>query len=250
MANRILLFARQSLSALLQAHESKLRQDLDKLDPNRLLNSSVDDLVAYFEQEYTVHAPELRENETAADYTETRVDVSQDFNRAIFNRSEPFYVQGTTVTYFVPYDGDQQLFTYQPSTFTFSPPHARVLPTELQLDYVFTGHDADAVRSAFQRDIGEIKRYLQWVTRDGSSFNNSLKSKLREHIEARRAKLLKDQGLAASLGVPLRRRQDAPKTYSIPATRRKLPVPTVRASTARLSQSQLCRWMNTSISYR
>jgi hypothetical protein len=72
---------------------------------------------------------------------------------------------------------------------------------------------------------------LQWVTNDVTSFNESLRGKIRDRLDARRAKLLKDQGLAASLGVPLRRRQDAPTTYSVPAVRRKLPFPTARSST-------------------
>ena len=45
--------------------------------------------------------------------------------------------------------------------------------------------------------------------------------KAKNRVNARREKLLKDQGLAAGLGYPLRPRQDAPQTYIAPSVRRK-----------------------------
>lgn len=51
----------------------------------------------------------------------------------------------------------------------------------------------------------------------------------RQFFEKRKAELLKDKGLAASLGFPMKRRQDAPKTFIAPEVRRK--VVTVRPET-------------------
>jgi len=54
----------------------------------------------------------------------------------------------------------------------------------------------------------------------------------RTKIAARREKILKDQDMANALGFPLKRRDDAPKTYSASVVRKELPIqrPTVSAS--------------------
>jgi hypothetical protein len=45
-----------------------------------------------------------------------------------------------------------------------------------------------------------------------------------ERINERREKLLKEQDLAASLGVPMRKRDGMPETYSVPVARKKLAI--------------------------
>jgi hypothetical protein len=52
------------------------------------------------------------------------VDVSGDRQRAIFDRSRPFYMPGFRVTYYVPFRGDKDLLKCQPnppegSSYTF-----------------------------------------------------------------------------------------------------------------------------------
>jgi hypothetical protein len=74
--------------------------------------------------------------------------------------------------------------------------------------------------------------WLEWTAKDASSFNSSVREKAQQRIETRREKLLKDQGLVASLGFPLRRREGVPQTYVVPTVRRKilLPVPSPSVS--------------------
>jgi hypothetical protein len=63
---------------------------------------------------------------------------------------------------------------------------------------------------------------LQWIDVDARNFNSTLHEYAKGQIEKRREKLLKDQGLVAGLGFPLRQRPDAPQTYTAPSIRRKL----------------------------
>lgn len=65
---------------------------------------------------------------------------------------------------------------------------------------------------------------------DASGFNASISKLARERIERRRSKLLADQNLVSNLGFNLKKRTDAPKTYTAPVSRKRiLPRP---ASTA------------------
>ncbi len=227
-----LLFSNRDLRDVLQHQEMELFREIDKIDGNRLLNTNVEDLCDYFEQKYKIEVPQLREDEITVDQHETDVDVSQDPRRFIRDRSKPFYIKGTRVRFFIPYDGDPDLFKCQPSRFTLSPPRGNVSPEEVVITFTLVEHDADKVKSEFERTLTQIRQYLEWITSEASQFNASLRDKARQRIESRRQKLLKDQGLVASLGFPLKRRPGVPQTYVVPTVRRKIIPKPPKASTA------------------
>ena len=227
------LFSQHSLDDVLRGQERTMFKEIDSIEGNRLLNTSVDDLCDYFEQRFKIEAPQLREDEITVDQNEVQVDVSHDRGRAIFDRSRPFYLKGTKVSFFVPFDGEEDCFKFQPASRIVSPPSGLVRGRELVLTYTRLDHDAVAVRSQFERELAEIKSNLQWMARDLIPFNNSIREKAKNRINARREKLLKDEGLAAGLGYRLRPRQDAPQPYVAPSVRRKTTPSQPPASAAR-----------------
>ena len=160
----------------------------------------------------------MRESDIQASQEETQVDVSHDPRRFIFDRSRPFYLPGTTVSFHVPFDGDSELFGAQPSSFTSCPPQADVRDGELVFSFKRLDHDAQVVKAEFERQLAAVRQYLSWVQNDVAPFNESLRAKAKQRIEHRREKLLKDQGMVSQLGYPLRRREDAPRTYTVPSS--------------------------------
>jgi hypothetical protein len=220
-----LLFNQYDLSTVLRGHEQKMLQAIEAIESDRLLNTSTDDWCDYFEQEYKVDAPVLYEDRIAVDQTEAKVDVSRDPLRSIFDRSQPFYVTGTSIKFFIPFEGDAELFKCQPSTYSLNPPRATVSRNEIVLTYTRTDHDAAAVKSQFERDLSSIRDYISWITRDVTPFNAAVRSKARGHLESRRQKFLNDRGLIASLGFPLRQRANVSQTFAAPEVKRKVVPP-------------------------
>jgi hypothetical protein len=213
------LFAGRRLTEVLETRNQKLSEEIDRIDADRLLNTSVDDWCDYFEREYRVTPPRLKEAEITTDGTETDMDVSRDPRRFIRDRSKPGYTKGTAITFHVPFDGERELFWCQPSYRAWSNLAATVTQSEVVLTYNVTDHDAEAVKSRFDRDLSEIRRYLESIGNDVVQFNSTLRSVAKGRIEWRQEKILKDRGMVASLGFPLRRRGDAPRTYAVPTVR-------------------------------
>ena len=206
--------------------------EIDGMDGDRLLNTSVDNLCRHFEVEYKVAVPQLTQDKIAVDQSEAKVDVSQDQLRAIFDRSKPFYIAGTSVTFFVPFEGDAELFKCRPSVFTLSYPHGHIVDGEIVLSYTRTDHDANAVKAKFDLDLAQIRQTLERIQNDVTPFNASIGDKAKAQIDSRRQKLLKDRGLSAALGFPLRKRENAAQTYVVPTVRRKIPSSKPSASSA------------------
>ena len=217
-----LLFSNYDLRAVMEEQGQKLVGEIDLMDANRLLNTNPQELVAYFEQKYRINVPKIDEQNIQIDQASAQVDVSHDHNRLIFDRDRPVYIEGTEITFYVPYEGDKELFKCRPSTFTLNPPRVQVSEREILFIYQLTSHDAEAVKKQFSRELEEVKKWLSWIEKDVTPFNVQLKGKVDGRITSRREKLIKDQGLAANLGFPMRRRDDAPQTYVVPTVNRKI----------------------------
>jgi hypothetical protein len=221
MARGELLFVQYELSFALPEQEKKAKDAVERIDVNAFLNSNQDDLCDELAREFTINVPLLKEDATELDQQETRIDVSQDQMRMIFDRSQPFYMKGTEITFFVPYEGDGNLFGFRPNSFTLNPPRAQVNQGELAFTYSRLDHDAGAVKREFQSDLESIQSYLQTQRNQVKQYNETIRLKIHGWITERRERLLKSQGMVAALGYPMRRRPDAPTTYIAPTIRKK-----------------------------
>jgi hypothetical protein len=215
------LFHDSDLGAVLSNQTEKMTAEIEGMDSNALLNANVEDLSSALAEKYQVAMIKLKEDETTVEHSEASIDVSHDPYRVIFDRDEPFYVKGTRVSFFVPFEGDPGLFKCQPSTYTMNPPRASLVNNDLIFRYDRTDHDAAAIKSSFQTELGRVRQYLEWMSGNVSQFNDSLRECAKGRIEQRRSKLLKDKGLVSALGFPLRRREGMPQTYNVPTVRRK-----------------------------
>lgn len=227
-----LLFHQYNLSSVVQNQERNMASEIDGLPESRLLNTPVDDLCNYFAEKYSIEPPEINEAGIQADYSDAKVDVSRRFEYAVFDSSQPAYVTGTKLTFYVPFDGDSNLFKCRPATFNSSPPRAEVRDGEVLMVYEQTTSEADKIETEFKRDLENLKSYLGWIKRDVTPFNAAVRDKAKQRIEARRQKLLNDRGLVEKIGFPLRRREGAPQTFAAPRVKRKIAPRLPPASTA------------------
>ncbi|MGZ3159892.1 MAG: hypothetical protein ACXU7H_12460, partial [Burkholderiaceae bacterium] len=200
-----------------------MRQEIEQLDTNRLLNTSPTDLSRYLIEKYSLQAPSLRRDDWSASEQETQVDVRHDQNRWIDDRSRPCLVPGQLIEVEVPIEGEIELMYARASTFSSCAPKAMIRANSLFLVYQIP-HDAPHgdIRQKIDNTLNDIDQHIGWVTNDINGFNQRLPQLADHTISERRNRILANQGRIASLGIPLKSRPDAPKTYAVPNVRRKV----------------------------
>jgi hypothetical protein len=214
------LFSQGNLTSVLEHQRRKMREEVEQYDGNKLLNSSVGDLAAYFVEKHRVEPLSLQEHGISVDQAETRIDVTNRFEYGGFG-DRPIIVPGTRISFHIPYSGDQELLKFRPDSFLSMAPRAKVTSSELIFSYASPDLDALIARKHFDQDMDSLRRYIGWAARQVESFNASLVSSARETIESRRERLLRNQNIAASLGFPLRTKPEAQRTFSLPDIRRR-----------------------------
>jgi hypothetical protein len=223
------LFSEVDWFSFQERQKKSLSDEIAKFDGNRLLNTSIDDLCDYFVKKYHLDVPILLEDRIVADQNETQIDVSQDSMMFILDRSQPVYVAGTKVEITIPFEGGAQAFNIRPTSFSLIPPVAEVRGGILFLEIQGTNLQSKQVRASIDQTLSEIKRHLDILRKDAEALNNELVQLVGPSIERRKAKLLENQNLVASLGFPLKERSDSPRTFVTPEVRRKI-TPTLPAA--------------------
>jgi hypothetical protein len=198
------LFSEYDLRAVLEG-QLELVGDRVLAIPKEQFEEATDELLAaQVASRLTIPPLELAEDDISVSSKDTKVDVSRDPDRAIFDRSRPAYVDGTEVTYHVPYRGDSELLKCRPSSFTMNPPRAVVAPGELRFPYDQGCGDLAATKTWFERDLGELKRWIPWVNQQVAEYNGSLEAAARDRVIGRRAELERTARDIAALGFRVR----------------------------------------------
>lgn len=226
------LFSDGDIFSVIEGRRKQLQDEINGLDRNRILNSSIEDLCTYLEQKFSLVTPTLREDEAVADQNEGTVEIHDTWRYARSREDGPLRLTGTIVDLTVPFTGDAQLFGIRPSTFTTVLPVAEVRDDALVFKVSGRDLNPEQVKNDLDRQLKMVQDYLGWQRTSTEEFNATIRGYARDAIESRRKKLLADQNLIAALGFPLKKREDAPRTYTAPVQRKRIePKPPV-ASTA------------------
>src|SRR5262249_5675400 len=154
---------------------------------------------------------------------EVDIDVSHDPRRAIRDRSQPFFIKGTAFAITVPFDGNPELFRFGSSPYS-TPIEGHVEDQVVRLVHQAIDPDPTAVKQEFDRRISQIDETLRQTAGQAAQWNSmEMPKMIRERLEQRKQKLLKDQNLAAAIGYPLKRREG--ETFTVPVKRKPLAIP-------------------------
>lgn len=216
------LFSDNNLRDYLRERLDFVLNKIDNHDPEKFLNTSVHDLEDYYYSHYMVDPIELHEDKIVADVEDTKIDVSNERGRYIRDRNKPFYIPGTLTSIEVPFTGNEQLLYMRASTFTHSPPMARVKGNTLIFRTASQNPSSDEIQKEFNSWFNQLKKLLSYSKKDINQFNNDLKQKIKNKLKQRREKLLSDRELENSLEFPLKKRKGNNNTFVTDQVKRKI----------------------------
>src|ERR1043165_7542471 len=117
------LFAKVDIYSVLEHQKQQVIKKIQELPANQITGANEEDLVRRLIEEFKINVPVIQDDKISIiEHSETKVDVSRDFNRMFYDRSQPHYVQGIKVTIGVPFEGDAEMFKVQPNSYTTTRP--------------------------------------------------------------------------------------------------------------------------------
>jgi hypothetical protein len=211
------LFAGNYLRDALAQRLEQARKTVAGLSPESMLQRSLAELAAATVTEHRVEPIELAVG-----------DITQEKSERV---AQTTGAPETTISFYIPFRGEQDLFKFRASTFSTMSPVGEVRDGEVAIRFSGYSPNASQVKSWLAGAIEQLEQFVSWTNDDVAAFNGQLENVVTAALEARLAKVRADEDLVAELAIPLRRRDDAPRTYVAPEVRRKppsRPVPTTR----------------------
>lgn len=216
------LFSQRQLSEFLRLRSLEMLAEVNDYSEEQILNISINDLCDYCEKQYSVEPLIVKTSEMQAQHAETDFQFQPQPGRM------PAVAKGTLVGVDVPFEGDQRLLYHCPSTADSMPPEAEILPHDeasgtLRFLYrMLPQEDPTAIRGRIDQQLRQLELWTTNVNRDIESFNASIHATVLKRVEERRQRLLAARRQVAALGIPLARRPEAKKTYTVAPVRRKI----------------------------
>lgn len=230
----LLFYRKGDLSDELRKQEQRLQSYVAELPPERMNGASDDELVAHVVDKFRIEPLVLDEDRVYAEHAEDKVDVSQHFDRAVFDRSRPCMVKANRITLHVPFTGQPNLAEFNPGGFSSHSPRGRVRPGGDSGGEIVLSRSLPA-----EQDEGEFNRWMEselngirvlarTVNQNVEAYNARLEQRARSAVASRRQQLERQNALLGKLKVPLRRSTDVPTPVPLPK-RRLRPLPPSRA---------------------
>jgi hypothetical protein len=245
------LFRKYPIHAVIENTTRKLNEQIERLDPNYLLNASGEDLVHSIASEFRFDVPVLDEDGIhISDYREANIEISGGYD-IYSDLGGPRHVKGVTISIAVPYSGDRDFFFIQPTSYSYggeTPNEIRVDHDQLVLIYTRTDNNAEAVKVSNQAFLNTLKSNLANNKATADQFNNGLEEQIRRRIQERKKRLQQHSQMAQALGLPIKRREGTPVTYAIPVQRRPPRIERPAASFSKFEQEPSLPPQNTKTS--
>lgn len=198
------LFTDGRLSDFLAHRHENMLKEIDALDSHRVLNSTLDDLVAWLVSEYHVEPITLSDTPEIADRGETDIDVTNNPLYIGATRGQRRSVKGTFVSFALPFQGTAKIFGLRPPTHSSLLPTGTVTNNELRITIARPDQDVAAMRRQLEANLSNIREHLAWGAPSISAFNQCLPQHARQRLESRKTKFLADQAMLSALPFPIR----------------------------------------------
>jgi hypothetical protein len=228
------LFCQADLSEWLASLQRDCKAQIESASEGTLLGADADAWAVQLAERFAVEALVVRRGEAELeDLGECQVDVRHDQSRAIVDNPRPVLIPGRKAVIHIPFSGDEKLLRCRPSQFSMNPPRAAIGRGEVKLDVEWPHDRRPAIKTMVDALIADIERHAGWQAPDIERYNRELPDFARQVIAARRQRVLADRDHLDGLGIPVRRSDDAPRTYASPGiARRPAPSPPRRRGQA------------------
>jgi hypothetical protein len=227
------LFFCGDMHSVLEAQRQKAKVAVEALTPAHVNAATDDEIVDNIVSRFRIEPLVIYADRAEAEHQESETDVSQHFNRAVFDRSRPCMVKANQITVRIPFTGEPDLFKVRPSSFTLNPPRGCVQKSGDHGGVVLItmtrpiDEGVDEFNRWMKSEVKSIEDYAATSRSDIERFNADLVQQVRGFVSARRTQLQKQGQLLATLAIPLRR--SSTNTTPLPMPKRVLkPLPSPR----------------------
>lgn len=218
------IFFEKELDQYLLRQEMMIDDLISKENDNYILNVNETEFINFIENKVKVKEFEIffddkylsnEERLIPAEYHPFNFDVER-------NKKYPKQV----IKVHVPFSGDSEILVCGASTRSHSAETIYIEKDNFYFEIIVFTQTPEEINRNIDHTINNIKKMYEHTVKDINNFNSCVRAKAVQKYNSRKDKILKTNGLMSALNIPLKMRDDIPKTFSIssPTIREKINV--------------------------
>ena len=222
------IFAELDFDMLTRGLLEKLKARIQNEDKNYLLNVSRTEYLAHLMSEFEITPLAVEFDKMTVSSSEQMVPAEA-FPPVSFVRPGASYPK-QVVKYHIPFTGDVQLLRCIPNPRLMDSRPVSVQNNEVSFEIVDFYGDPTKISGRAESALSLFRQQLANLEKNIVQFNHQLRQQVESTFDARKAEIMKQSQLLAALGVPVKRSDNLPRTFAVPATARNQIVPKPAAS--------------------
>lgn len=224
MARDNTLFSDTDLPSTLENLKQKALKDVKTLDERTFSITAEDSLVDEICARHRLNPLVVHENRLSCDEPKERaIDVTGNWLYASRDDGQRTFAPGYELKFFLPFEGDPDLFEFRGSSWSTSAPSAEVDSMNKRLVFraeVLPSADAEGLKRKLLDAVKSVCSTVAGQARLIDRYHAELPTLVRAEIHARRKRLEQMQGFSLKIGIPLERDVRVPSQIPVAVKKR------------------------------
>lgn len=213
------IFAEIDLRHYLEERKRSVISSIESEKDDYLMNVNENDYIKHKVSGATIEDLVVHVDAIYASSSEQMIPAEY-FPSSFFVKSGNSYKKDV-IKFHVPISGNQELLKYTPSSRLMWSMPIEISYDEFTFEIINFSDDSDAIVREKDDNIRSISQQLNNVNSEVRQYNASLETQIKSAFESRKNRIKAKSGVLASLGVPIKKADSPPETFSIPTPQKR-----------------------------
>lgn len=211
----IKIFYELELRDFLDENDSRIIAEIKSRDDNYILNVNESDYIKYLVEKFSMDNLVIDFENISVSPHEEQIPVEW-FPRDFHFREERGSYPRQVIKYHIPFHGNPELLRCTPSSRLMNTYKVTIENGCICFNIINFYNNPEDIKNQSQQTQNLILQQSQNAISEVNGYNSQLENKIKTLLQDRKQKILREKNLLLSLGVPVRKKEDVPQTYSIP----------------------------------
>lgn len=185
-----------------------------------LLNVKEDEYIDHLISEFTLETPTIDFESMTISPTEKMIPARRHPSAMFFMDDMDRSFKRQVIIYHFPFSGDINILDYVPNphlvwTEEFTHDDSSEVE-EITFEIINFSDDPETIKRESERTIGNLKTQLGHIKNQVDGHNANLRQEITQRVQERKKDLMKKSDFLSKLGVPVKKKDNLPETFSIP----------------------------------
>lgn len=210
-----LLFHTNDLRQVLEIKQQELRNYINNENEDYILNVGQEQYFLFLKDKFNIEPIILKTEDAEAVIKEEKIKAEY-FPSDFYVRAGNSYPR-EVYYFYIPFEGEKDLFKFRPSTYSLSPPRASIEGKYVVKGFIQFRDEINYINREYESFVRSLVDSVKNVNRDVEQFNSALENNIMSIFNSRKELILKRRKQHEGLIVPIKKKSNVSSTFSVPS---------------------------------